>query len=61
MKTIKFFLSRLFASNYTYNDAYTVRVHKETGKVEYLNFDDWGSFWLPTPMFADTPLWGGAQ
>jgi hypothetical protein len=44
MSKLKSFLARLFESKYTYNDHHTVRVHKVTGEVEYLNQDGWGWF-----------------
>jgi hypothetical protein len=47
------FLARLFESNYTYNDAHTVRVHKRTGDVEYLWMDGMGNYWESEPMFDD--------
>jgi hypothetical protein len=52
MKTIKSMLARLFESNYTYDAYHTVRVHKKTGEIEYMNQDGWGAWWDAEPMFG---------
>lgn len=50
MAKFKAFIAHMFESKWEYSDYEMVRTHKETGKVEYWNVDDWGGFWLDTPM-----------
>lgn len=45
MAKLKSFIAHMFESKWTYNEYFTVRVHKETGKIEYYDRDDWGGWW----------------
>lgn len=53
MKTLKAIIKYLFADQWSYNEDYSVRVHKETGKIEYRWEDDWGKWYDSEPMWGD--------
>lgn len=53
MKTLKAFFARLSSSKWEYDNYNGTRTHKETGKMEYFWFDDWGSWYANKPMFSD--------
>jgi hypothetical protein len=53
MKTIKAILNYLFADQWYYNLDYSMRIHKETGDVQYRHMDGWGNYWEDEPMFEE--------
>jgi hypothetical protein len=52
MNKLKSIFNRMFESSWAYSHDCNVRTHKDTGKVEYLWFDDWGHWYDSVPMFT---------
>lgn len=50
MTKLKAFIARMFESKWTYSADLSTRTHKETGEIQYLWQDDWGSSYFPEPM-----------
>jgi hypothetical protein len=53
MNTIKQFLSHLFASKWYYNQDMSMRIHKDTGNVEYRWSDGRGNWYEQEPMWGE--------